>query len=197
VVLKDVFDFPLEDIAAALTTTVGAVKHALHRGRGKLVEPTSEPTRAPAPGVLDAFCAAFNARDLRALTSLLLDDAVTEVVGVATEYGTEAPADEQSGSFANSLSPIRRTDTGGIADRYLTDYLGTAPRCEVRMHRGAPILVLWFDHVGGPAVRTLWTVETDGDRIAHIRNYFFTPDVIAEICRELDVPFRVNGYRYW
>ncbi len=28
-------------------------------------------------------------------------------------------------------------------------------------------------------------------------NYFFPPDVIAEICRELGVPFRTNGYRYW
>ena len=45
--------------------------------------------------------------------------------------------------------------------------------------------------------RTIWTVATDGDRITHIRNYFFTPDVIAEIARELDVPFRTNGYRYW
>jgi hypothetical protein len=40
----------------------------------------------------------------------------------------------------------------------------------------------------------------DGPRLRHlarIRNYFFTPDVLAEICRELAVPFRTNGYRYW
>jgi len=30
-----------------------------------------------------------------------------------------------------------------------------------------------------------------------VRNYFFTPDVIAELCRELGLPYRVNGYRYW
>lgn len=196
-VLKDVFDFSLDDIAAALSTTVGAVKAALHRGRGKLVEPPPEPARVPAAGVLDAFCAAFNARDLAALTALLLDTAVTEIVGVVTEYGPDAPADERTGSFANSLTPITTTETGGIDDRYLTDYLGTPPRCEVRVHRDAPILLLWFDHVDGPAVRTVWTVETEGDRIAHVRNYFFTPDVIAEIARELDVPFRTNGYRYW
>lgn len=27
--------------------------------------------------------------------------------------------------------------------------------------------------------------------------YFFTPDVIAEVCSELGVPYRVNGYRDW
>src|SRR3954447_2853563 len=61
VILKDVFDLSLEEIAEALSTTTGAVKAALHRGRGKLVEPSPEPSRAPLPPVLDAFCAAFNA----------------------------------------------------------------------------------------------------------------------------------------
>lgn len=197
IVLKDVFDFSLDEIAAALSTSTGAVKAALHRARGKLVEPNDESTRAPAPGVLDAFCAAFNARDLPALTALLLDDAVTEIVGVVTEYGTEPPADEHTGSFANSMTPITSRDAGGIDDRYLTGYLDSAPRCEVRLLRGEPLLLFWYDHVDGPAVRTVWTVETDDDRVAHVRNYFFTPDVIAEVCRELDVPFRINGYRYW
>jgi len=36
VLLKDVFDFSLEETASALDTTVGAVKAALHRGRAKL-----------------------------------------------------------------------------------------------------------------------------------------------------------------
>jgi RNA polymerase sigma-70 factor (ECF subfamily) len=30
-----------------------------------------------------------------------------------------------------------------------------------------------------------------------VRNYFYTPDVLAEICAELQLPFRSNGYRYW
>ena len=90
VVLKDVFDLSLEEIAEALATTPGAVKAALHRGRGKLVEPLAEPSRTPAPAVLDAFCAAFNAADLDRLTALLLDSASVEVVGATTQYGPEA-----------------------------------------------------------------------------------------------------------
>jgi RNA polymerase sigma-70 factor (ECF subfamily) len=197
VVLKDVFDFSLEEIAGALSTSVGAIKAALHRGRGKLIEPEPEPGRAPVPAVLDAFCAAFNARDLPALTALLLETAVTEIVGVVTEYGPETPADPRVGSFFHSMTPIAQTETGGIDARHLTDYVVSAPRCEIRMYRDQPILVFWYDHATGPAVRTVWTIATDGDGVAHARNYFFTPDVIAEVCRELSLPFRVNGYRYW
>ena len=43
-------------------------------------------------------------------------------------------------------------------------------------------------------VRSVMTLETEGDRIARLRNYFFTPDVIAEVCAELGVPYRINGY---
>jgi RNA polymerase sigma-70 factor (ECF subfamily) len=46
-------------------------------------------------------------------------------------------------------------------------------------------------------VRAVTRVALDGERISRFSNYFFAPEVIAEVCRELQVPFRVNGYRYW
>lgn len=197
VVLKDVFAFSLDEIADVLTTSTGAVKAALHRGRTKLSEPEPDTARAPVPAALDAFCAAFNARDLPALTALLLDTSVTEIVGVVTEYGRDAPADERTGSFFHSLTPITQTEAGGIDERHLADYVVSAPRCEILTHRGEPILVFWYEHTAGPAVRAVWSVDTDGDHVVRARNYFFTPDVIAEVCRELALPFRTNGYRYW
>jgi RNA polymerase sigma-70 factor (ECF subfamily) len=196
-VLKEVFDFSLEEIAASLTTTVNAVKAALHRGRGKLRAPTAQVSRAPLPPALDAFCAAFNARDIDALTALLLSDAITEIVGVVTEYGKQAPANAQTGSFSYGLKPLIKAEKGGIAEQHLAGYLGGAPRCEARPHRGEWILLFWFDHVSGPAVRAIWTVTLVSDRIARIRNYFFAPDVVSEICGELAVPSRTNGYHYW
>jgi RNA polymerase sigma-70 factor (ECF subfamily) len=196
-VLKEVFDFSLEEIATALTTTVSAVKTALHRGRGKLSEPMSEASQAPPPQVLDAFCSAFNARDLAALTALLLSDATTEIIGVVTEYGADAPANPHTGSLTYGLKPLIRTERGGIASEYLEGYLDGLPRCEAREHRGVWLLLFWFDHVEGPAVRAVWTLSLEGERIARIRNYFFAPDVVSEICAELDVPCRTNGYRYW
>jgi hypothetical protein len=37
----------------------------------------------------------------------------------------------------------------------------------------------------------------DGDRVARLHNYFFNPDFIAEVCGELGVPWRSNGYRWF
>ena len=65
------------------------------------------------------------------------------------------------------------------------------------LHRGEWLLVHWYAHSDGEAVRAISRVETDGDRLTRVRNYFYTPDVLAEICDELQVPFRSNGYRYW
>jgi len=55
VVLKDVFDLPIEDIAEALSTTPNAVKAALHRGRGKLADEPLVEERVPTPAALDSF----------------------------------------------------------------------------------------------------------------------------------------------
>ena len=79
----------------------------------------------------------------------------------------------------------------------LDGYHGGLPRCEVRAYRDSVVLLFWLDHDQGPMVRSVMTLETESDRIAHLRNYFFTPDVIAEVCEELGVPYRTNGYRYW
>ena len=51
IVLKDVLDFRLEEIAEILQTTPGAIKSALHRGREKLAAPeaTSEDAGASLP----------------------------------------------------------------------------------------------------------------------------------------------------
>jgi len=201
VVLKDAFDLSLEEIAEMLSTTVGAVKAALHRGRGKLVEPEppeAPEANAPAAAVLDAFCEAFNAGDLERLTALLLDTAGIEVVRVHAEYGPEAA---RKGVFAGMLFGSKRLaaaeTSGGIDPRFKQGALPTLPRVEVRLHRGEPILLHWYAHDDGEAVRGITRVETAEGRLSRVRNYFYTPDVIAEICGELDVPFRVNGYRYW
>lgn len=92
VVLKDVFEFSLEEIAEILTTSVGAVKSALHRGRAKLAQPPPSPPRGQPASValIDRFIAAFNARDLRALTAVLSETVVYEARGVGGERGRDA-----------------------------------------------------------------------------------------------------------
>ncbi len=197
VVLKDAFELSIEEIAAILATTPGAVKAALHRGRGKLIEPTPPASRAPAPGALDAFCQAFNARDLQRLTDLLLDSATVEIVGVVTEFGKDAPKDPHTGSFAGTLAPITFDERGGVAPELLADYVAVSPRCEVRAYRDGYVLLFWYAHTSGERVRTLMTIEAEPQGIQRVRNYFFSPDVISDVCEELALPYRTNGYRYW
>src|SRR2546426_338316 len=67
VVLKELFDYRLEEIAEVLATTVGAVKAALHRGRTRLREPEGEAaSQRPVPSValVDRFVAAYAAADV-------------------------------------------------------------------------------------------------------------------------------------
>lgn len=200
VVLKDTFDLSLEEIAETLSTTVGAVKAALHRGRGKLVDPVvadASAPRAPAPPVLDAFCAAFNARDLDRLAGLLLDTASLEIVGINAEYGPEAA---KKGSLWGAFQPLGWSNVVpncGIEPHFLEGYRPSPPRAEVRHHRGEWIFLFWYPQDDGEAVRDVGRAEVAGDRLSRWRNYFFTPDVVAEICREIGVPSRSNGYRYW
>jgi len=199
VVLKDVFDFSLEEAADALSTTLGAVKTALHRARGKLIEPRAveEGSRVPAPAVLDAFCAAFNAGDLDRLTALLLDQASVEVVGATTQYGPEAARRTVLHGMLFGVQRMATADvSGGIEPRFMQGIVPTPPRVEVRAHRGGWVLVHFYTHDDGEAVRALTRIDVDGDRAARLQNYFFSPDLIGEVCAELGLPVKSNGYRW-
>ena len=191
VVLKDVFDLPIEDIADVLATTPNAVKAALHRGRGKLVDEPASEDRVPTPAALDAFVAAFQHRDLAAVTALLLDTSTVEVVGVTTEYGKQGNI-----AWGMMFGSERLAEAVGVEPRFVQAALANPPRREVRVHRGEPIVLAWYAHADGEYVRAIDRVELDGDHITRLRNYFFTPDVLAEVCGELGVPFRSNGYQF-
>ena len=198
VVLKEVFDFSLEEIAGALETSVGAVKTALHRGRGKLAEePAAEAKAQPVPAALNAFCAAFNAGDLDRLTALLLDCSVVEVVGITTQYGPQAARRTVLTGMLFGVKRLADPRARAMFDERFEPGLAEAPRVEPRLHRGRWILLHWYKHVDGEAVRAVTTLGLDDDRVAHIKNYFFNVDLLRDIGGELGVPVRVNGHRSW
>ncbi|MET0793337.1 MAG: RNA polymerase sigma factor [Polyangiaceae bacterium] len=197
VVLKDVFDLSLEETAEALATSVGAIKTALHRARGKLVDPPTEVVSAPAPAVLDAFCAAFNAGDLDRLTALLLDSASVEVVGATTQYGQEAARRTVLWGMLFGVERMANPDAcNGIEAEFFRGVRQVAPRVELRNHRGVWLFLHWYAHQDGQAVRAITRVYADGEHVGRLQNYFYNPEFIAEVCAELGLPSRSNGHSW-
>lgn len=91
VILKDVLDYSLDEIAAILQTSAGAVKAALHRARskrGEWIQPAAE-HRAPSPEEIE-YVDAFNRRDWTELQSMLEQEVRCELVGHVHLAGREA-----------------------------------------------------------------------------------------------------------
>jgi RNA polymerase sigma-70 factor (ECF subfamily) len=85
VLLKDVLDYSLDEVAEVVGSTVGGVKAALHRGRTKLAE---SPVRVRRPSaespelkrVMQLYLDRFNRRDWDAVRTLISADARLTVV---------------------------------------------------------------------------------------------------------------------
>jgi RNA polymerase sigma-70 factor (ECF subfamily) len=84
VILKDVLEHSLEEIAALLELSLPAVKAALHRGRARLREfaQASQPrlVQRPASPALARYAALFNARDWDGVRAMLADDVKLDLV---------------------------------------------------------------------------------------------------------------------
>jgi RNA polymerase sigma-70 factor (ECF subfamily) len=94
VVLKDVLDHSLDDIAVELNLSVPAVKAALHRGRAALAaaQGGSTDTAAAPPTVspaLQRYASLFNAHDWDGVRALLADDVKLDLVSRRKLAGRE------------------------------------------------------------------------------------------------------------
>jgi RNA polymerase sigma-70 factor, ECF subfamily len=174
-VLKDVFDFSLDEIAAILSTTAGAVKSALSRGRGKLADNrrrASPPrSQAASPALLDRFIAAFNARDLKALTAVLSESVAYEARGVGGEIGKD-------GAMWIEVSIGR--PSGVFWERHSVE--GEAVAIGVIERNGRKVLL---------GVSRL--EEADGVITRHV-GYFFAPETLALVAEQLGMKAANHGY---
>jgi RNA polymerase sigma-70 factor (ECF subfamily) len=92
---------------------------------------------------------------------------------------------------------MARADTrGGMEPRFMQGVLPSRPRSQVVAYRDEWLILHWYAHQDVEAVRAITRLELDGDRVARLRNYFFNPEFVSEVCAELGLPVRVNGYRY-
>jgi RNA polymerase sigma-70 factor (ECF subfamily) len=160
VLLKDVFDYTLEEIAELVDSTVGGVKAALNRGRSKLAQlpEKSSPPRAANPDfvrLLNLYVERFNRRDWDGLRELISADARLQVV------------DRFAGQMTNS-------PYFGTYDRL------TAPwRLAVGQVDGEPVVVSlgWDKEAWKP--QSFVRLEVSDGRIVHIVDYAHCPWVLT------------------
>jgi RNA polymerase sigma-70 factor (ECF subfamily) len=189
VVLKDAFDMSLEEIADVLRTTVGAVKAALHRGRGRLEEPeggAASLRRRPSVALLDRFVALYTAADVRGLVALMLDGGSIENVGCGVEFGRENfPREDgwfQRAVFGHPEWPAELQYTGSRFARAELD--------------GEPLLLGFTTRRGREALEQVLRIEEVEGRIARLRGYAFCPETMREVGERLGLRVRTGLYRY-
>ncbi|WP_258719150.1 sigma-70 family RNA polymerase sigma factor [Neorhizobium sp. SHOUNA12A] len=160
VILKDVLDEPLAEIACLLGITIDAVKGHLARGRARLREINAQsiplPNRtAPSPAVV-RYVTLFNQRDWNGLRALLAEDV----------------------KLRQSSHPLR----SGAADVGL--FFTIYAKCD-----GIWLVPAWlegrqviavFSAQGDPKPTHLMWLEWSGERISFIRDYRYAPYIVDD-----------------
>jgi RNA polymerase sigma-70 factor (ECF subfamily) len=189
VVLKEVFEMSIDEIAEILTTTPGAVKAALHRGRGRLAAPEGEASHRPAaaPKVLDRFVERLRAEDLPGLVALMLEHGTFENVGNSHHVGLDPDQ--------GTPGPLRKVIEGHREwpPEFQTD--GVARRVERLSFDGEAIVAFFLARDGREALTNVMRLDVEEGRIARIRSYGFCPDTIRAIAEALGVPAWTGVYR--
>ena len=96
VLLKDVFDYSLEEVAGMVASTVGGVKAALNRARTKLAASSPKPKAARSADpeltrVMQLYVERFNRRDWDGVRELISADARLNVADAFAGKLTDAP----------------------------------------------------------------------------------------------------------
>jgi RNA polymerase sigma-70 factor (ECF subfamily) len=183
--LKEVFELSLAEIAEILGTSVGAVKSALHRGRSRLRDdmPSGTPRENPHPEALDRFVDRYNARDLPGLLELMLDGAVIEMYGHVYEAGRDAFERENGWFHHNFYNPW----DGGPSDAFW----------EVVSFRGEPVVLVLYGDESERVVGSVMRFGIVDDAVARIRVYALCPDVVEEVANDLGRPLSpIRMYRF-
>jgi RNA polymerase sigma-70 factor (ECF subfamily) len=187
-VLKELFDMTLEEIADLLATTVGAVKAALHRGRERLREPeggTASRRPLPSPGLLDRFVERCEARDVPGLVALLVDGVTAENVGNSLHVGLAEP---------DGVRGFLRAVVYGHPE-WPAIFTPDSKRLRRVELEGEPILLSLATRKGEEAIESLFRFEERDGRIARIRSYAFCPDTVRAVGEALGLPVRTGLYR--
>lgn len=160
VILKDVLDEPLSEIAALLDLSIDAVKGHLARGRVRLQQVNAQaaapPILGPSSAAVAHFVELFNQRDWDGLRALLADDVKLVQASHPARAGRA-----RVGAFFTTYAKI-----GAV--RLVPAWL-----------EGQEIIAV-FEGGAGPSASYLMWLEWSGNRISFIHDYRYARYVVAE-----------------
>jgi RNA polymerase sigma-70 factor (ECF subfamily) len=155
VILKDVLGHSLEETAETMGTTVMAVKAALVRGRGKLLqqERDDDEIAATTRADLERYASLFNARDWDGVRTLVSDDCRLDLVSKSQRRGKQVGA-------------------------YFAQYEKADVALRVVRLEG---LLAFAAYVAGAAKPTYFILlEFEDGRVKSIRDFRYVPYIAAE-----------------
>jgi RNA polymerase sigma-70 factor (ECF subfamily) len=160
IILKDVLDEPLAEIAALLDLTVDAVKAHLARGRARLGEINAKaaqlPDPKPASAAVARYVALFNRRDWDGLRALLADD-------VKLNQSTH-PVRVGSADVGTFFSIYAKVDGVWLVPAWL---------------EGREVIAVFEDRADPRPSYIMW-LEWRDDKITFIRDYRYVRYVTAD-----------------
>jgi RNA polymerase sigma-70 factor (ECF subfamily) len=160
VILKDVLDESLIEIAALLDLTVDAVKGHLARGRARLRQINAQagplPEARPASAAVARYVALFNLRDWDGLRALLADD-------VKLNQSTH-PLRVGSADVGMFFTIYAKSDGMWLAPAWLD---------------GREVIAVFEDRADSKPSYMMWLEWRDG-RISFIRDYRYVRYVVAD-----------------
>ncbi len=187
-VMKEVFEMTAREIADVLATTVGAVKAALHRGRGRLREAQDgigSPRPRPSAALVERFVECMRAADLDGLLALMLDGASIEVPGSLLEIGRDQF--ERRGSWLWQSCHVHPDLPEALRPKRW--------EAEAAVLRGEPVMLSFSTEFGGRKLQSLTRVEELEGRVARVRAYYMCPETMQEVAAELGLPLGPVLYR--
>jgi RNA polymerase sigma-70 factor (ECF subfamily) len=159
VLLKDVFDYSLQEVADLVDSTVGGVKAALHRGRSK-TKAFPESIRSKAVEdpelvqLLDLYVERFNRRDWDGLRELISADAR---LNVADRFRGRL---DESGYF-------------GVYERWSFPWKMAMGEVD-----GAPVIIMLHRGVDAWVPHSVVRIDVVNHRVESISDYFHCPWVL-------------------
>lgn len=160
VLLKDVLDYTLIEIADLVGSTEGGVKAALNRGRGKLASltettKTKRPTNPELKRLLHLYVERFNRRDWNGLRELTKVDAQ-----LLFPNGYMGPLEDSPYFSKCESAPIPWQMKVGQID-------------------GWPVILRMQQHSQGWKLHSVIRIDMKDGRVASIADYYYSPWVIS------------------